>query len=100
MTMNKTDFDAIEMRFRNILDRYAGQMSKEGRENVQHFIEAAEIEMACESFVLSVSEEKVKLTDDVKKELLDLVLALRLDKESVFRADFWQIASPLLREDG
>lgn len=98
--MDKIEYQSIDARFRSIFDRYAAQLSKEGRENVQHFIEAAEVEMACESFVLSVIEEQVQLSDGVKKELLELALALQLDKESVFRADFWQMAGPLLSEEG
>lgn len=100
LIMDKTEYQTIDARFRSIFGRYAAQLSKESRENVQHFIEATEVEMACESFVLSVLEEKVQLSVDVKKELLDLALGLQLDKESVFRADFWQIAHPLLRGEG
>lgn len=93
--MDKTEYQAIDARFRSVFDRYAAQLSKESRENVQHFIESSEAEMACESFVLSVLEEQVQLSDDVKEELLNLALALQLNTESVFRADFWQIASSL-----
>jgi len=98
--MDKTEYQAIDARFRSIFDRYTAQLSKESQENVRHFIEATEVEMACESFVLSVLEEQVRLSDEAKKELLDLALALQLDKESVFRADFWQIAHPLLSGEG
>jgi hypothetical protein len=52
--------------------------------------------MACESFILSVAEERIQLPGDAKKELLDLAIALHLDKQSVFRADFWQMAGPML----
>ena len=98
--MDKLEYQSIDARFRIIFDRYAVQLSKEGRENVQHFIAVAEVEMACESFVLSVLEEQVQLSDDAKKELLELALALQLDKESVFRADFWQVAGPRLSKEG
>ncbi len=96
LIMDKTEYHAIDGRFRTVFNRYAAQLSKEGRENVEHFIEAAEVEMACESFVLSVLEEHVPLASVSKKELLALTLALQLDKESVFRSDFWKIASTLL----
>ena len=98
--MDKAEYQSIDARFRSIFNRYAAQLSNESRENVQHFIENAEAEMACESFILSVLEEKIQLPADVKRELLKIALALQLDKEAVFRADFWQIASPFLRAEG
>jgi hypothetical protein len=98
--MDKTEYQTLAARFRSVFERHAGQLSKEGRENVEHFIEATELEMACESLVLSMLEERVQLSEDAKKELLDLALGLKLDKESVFRADFWQIAGPLLSGRG
>ena len=94
--MNKAEYQLIDARFRNIFNSLAAQLSKEGRENVEHFIEVAEVEMACESFILSVAEERIQLPGDAKKELLDLAIALHLDKQSVFRADFWQMAGPML----
>jgi hypothetical protein len=96
--MNKTEYQAFDTCFRSIFDRYAGQLSNEGREDVQHYIDAAEIEMACESFILFLLEEQVQMPVAVKKELWDLALGLQLDKESVFAADFWKIASPFLRD--
>ena len=94
--MDKTEYQTIDASLRSIFDRYAAQLSNEGRENIQHFIDATEIEMACESFILSVLKEHVQLSDDVRNELRKLALALHLDKESVFRADFWVMAGPLL----
>jgi hypothetical protein len=98
--MDKTEYKKIDTCVRSIFDRYAAQLSNEGQENVQHYIEAAELEMAGESFILSLLEEQVQLPIEVKKELRELALGLRLDKESVFRDDFWQIAEPFLRGEG
>jgi hypothetical protein len=98
--MNKTEYQIIDARFRGVLGRIASQLSEEGRQNVEHYIEAAEVEMACESLVLSVMEEQIPLSGDVKKELLEFCSTLRLDEEPVFRADFWQIAHPFLSGQG
>ena len=54
--------------------------------------------MACESFVLSVIEEQIRLSPEARKELLQLSVALGLDKESIFRADFWQKAQAVLSD--
>lgn len=97
--MDNTEYKSICASFRGILGRYAVQLSKESKESVQHFIEVAEIEMACESFILSLLEEKIQLPVEVKRNLRDLALGLQLDKESVFRADFWKIVDPFLRSE-
>jgi hypothetical protein len=94
--MDKPEYQLVESRFRNVSERYGRQLSDEARHNVEHYIEVAEIEMACESFVLSVIEEQVRLSPEAKKELLQIILALGLDKESTLRADFWQIAQTML----
>ncbi|ANH66794.1 hypothetical protein [Mitsuaria sp. 7] len=91
--MNETEYQRVDARFRRVFDRYAAQLSEESQTNICHFLEVAEIEMACESFVLSLLEEEIQLSVDVKRELLDLALGLQLDRESVFRSDFWQLAS-------
>ncbi len=91
--MNKTEYQILNNRFRKILDCYAAHLSSEGRKSAEHFFEVAELEMSCESFVLSVIEDKVLLSYGHKKDLMALVKCLQLDKESVFRGDFWKVAS-------
>lgn len=98
MIMDKTQYKIIEARFQSAISPFALKLSAEARQSVEHYIEVAEIEMACESFILSVLEERIALPSDAKRELLELCLSLRLDKGSVFRVDFWQIAYPLLSE--
>lgn len=94
--MENSEYKRYEHRFGNIFDRYMRDISDEARKTVAHYIDVAEIEMACESFVLSVYEENIRLSLEAKDELLQIILSLGLDKESVFRADFWQIAKELL----
>lgn len=72
-------------------------LTDEAVQNVEHYLEVAELEMAYESFVLSVIEEKIPLSESARMDLLGLGLALGLDKEAVFRADFWQIAQNMFR---
>jgi hypothetical protein len=94
--MNKNDYLFLEARLCSVFDNFAPQLSDEARQNVEHYIEVAELEMACESLVLSVIEEHIQLSADIKEELLRLCCALHLDEEAVFRADFWKIVRPLL----
>ena len=98
MIMDKMLYENMEARFQNAVKPFASKLSVEARQSFEHYVAVAEIEMACESFILSVLEEQIELPADAKKELLELCLMLRLDKESVFRADFWQVAYPLLFE--
>jgi len=98
--MNETEYQRVDARFRRVFDGYAALLSEGSRAHVRHFVEVAEIEMACESFVLSLLEEGIRLSVDVKRELLDLALDLQLDRESVFRSDFWQFANDSFHNAG
>lgn len=93
-----TQYKIIEVRLLSAVSPFAMKLSTEARQSVEHYIEVAEIEMACESFILSVLDERIELPSDTKRELQELCLGLRLDKESVFRVDFWQVAYPFLSE--
>lgn len=94
--MNRTHYQDLSDQFRRIFDRYAVQLSSAGRDNVEHFLDVAELEMSCESFVFSLIEDKVELFDKDKEELMVLSKCLRLDKESHFCEDFWLVASSFL----
>ncbi|WP_443190060.1 hypothetical protein [Pseudomonas indica] len=52
--------------------------------------------MAYESFILSVVDERIALSKEEKLALLPVGHALGVDKESVFREDFWDVALSLL----
>jgi hypothetical protein len=71
-------------------------LSAEAIGNVGHYISVGEIEVACESLILSIVEEGAQLTADLKVELLDLCYLLGLNENAVFRSDFWSIAFPVL----
>jgi hypothetical protein len=83
-----------------ILGVYESLLSHESREHVRHYLDNAELEMACESFVLAMIEEGLIVAPIHRQELLRLCLTLRLDHESVFRSDFWDIAHPYLESSG
>lgn len=94
--MKNSEYKIIEHDFSVIFACYKREISGSAREAVEHYIEFAEIEMACESFVLSVLEEQIQLSAEAKNDLLHIILSLGLDKESIFRVDFWQMAKALL----
>lgn len=96
MTIEQEEYKSVEASFRAVFQHLAPRLSAEAAQNVEHYLDVAEIEMACESLVLSLAEEKIFLQNDTKEELVALCLGLRLDKESVFRADFWAVASAAL----
>lgn len=94
--MDKSEYIKTSQRFSDIFGRYEKLLSADSKEHVEHLIDNAELEMACESFILSVIDEDVALGSRDRQDLLDLCLVLGLDRESVFRADFWSVAHPLL----
>lgn len=94
--MKTNDYKLQEVKFRDFYGRYSQEISSEGRESTEHYLNVAEIEMACESFVLSLMEDEVALSIEDKSVLLSLVKNFNLDKESVFRADFWTVARDFL----
>lgn len=79
-----------------LLSCYAGLLSAEAVAHVQHYIDVAEYEIACESFVMSLKLEKVALSGQHADQLTDLGIALGLDKDSMFTGDFWEQHEPWL----
>lgn len=79
-----------------LLSCYAGLLSAEAVAHVQHYIDVAEYEIACESFVMSLKLEKVALSSQHADQLTDLGIALGLDKDSMFTGDFWEQHEPWL----
>lgn len=96
--MNRSEYGIVNARFRSLFSELSSCLSTDGRENVDHYLGVDELDMACESLVLSVLEEGVGLSPLMKRELMSCCLSLGLDKESVFRHDFWMVAEPFLIE--
>lgn len=88
--MDNISYHNIESRFRSVYSHYVSILSPDGVQNVEHYLDASELEMAYESFLLSMIEEKLDLAKQDKPELFDIGKLLGVDKDSVFRADFWQ----------
>lgn len=84
---------ALEGRFSVVLEPLKSRLGNEAAATVAQYMAVAELEMACESFVLSLVEESVAISEDTWQELMLICKALDLDKTSVFKADFWEFAS-------
>ena len=84
---------ALEGRFSVVFEPLKSRLGSEAAANVVQYMAVAELEMACESFVLSLAEESVAISEDTWEELMLICKALDLDKASVFKADFWEFAS-------
>lgn len=91
MIMDSFVYKELESRFLKIFSRYVSALTGEAFDNVRHYIDVAELEMAYEAFVLSVIEEGVMLSESEINELLELGKVLGLDRDSVFREDFWEL---------
>jgi hypothetical protein len=79
-----------------LLQKYLSNLTNEDVEHVNHLISVDELEMALEALLLSIYEKRVILLDSDKVILKSLSIELGLDKETVFRSDFWNIIQPIL----
>ena len=91
-----TDYIKCEAAFLHAFDRLKESLTADARGHVIHYVAHGELEMAYESFGLSVEKEAVQIPAELKPLLQELGLALRLNHESVFDPDFWERFSRLL----
>ncbi len=98
--MRKEAYINAERNLVEVLDFYMAKLKDSSVETVRHYISVAEIEMAYESFVLSLVEESVELANEHRLILLELDSRLFLSAEPVFRADFLQVAEKYLNRLG
>lgn len=87
--MSPEEYSRLENRFESLIQPHLGMMDDESADHVRHYVDAGELEMAFESFVLSSIEFQISFTADEKARLIDLGQLLGLQHESVFKADFW-----------
>lgn len=98
--MATRDYTRIEKEFRRVFEACAPALALDSVENVRHYLDVAELEMAYESFVLSVLDEQVELSDANRMTLLELGPLLGVDTDPVFRGDFWDVAKRFLDRSG
>lgn len=98
--MKSIEYHLAERRFQSEYSRHRESLSPEAREQIESLMNAAELEMACESLVLSLLEEEILLNDESKHKLLQLCGQLGLERDSVYRHDFWAIAQQALSGRG
>jgi hypothetical protein len=98
--MDNRDYPRFEKEFRRVFDTYSSALALESVENVRHYLNVAELEMAYETFVLSLVEEQVQLSDTDRLTLSKLGPPLGVDADPVFKADFWDVAKRFLDRSG
>ena len=84
-------------RLRSIASDWRPMLADDSDQNVTHYLDNGEVEMAYESMILSAMDEHLSCTEAVANELYAMGLELRLDKSSVFDSEFWTHAAPYLR---
>lgn len=99
MILDNESYLRLERRFLPIFHMHKDQLDNEIVNGIRHFVDVGELEMACEMFVLFSIEKCLKFDAAERRELLDLSLSLGLDRETVKRDDYWQIASAYLASD-
>lgn len=75
--MATRDYTRIEKEFRRVFEVCAPALALDSVENVRHYLDVAELEMAYESFVLSVLDEQVELSDADRRAQVKLMRSLR-----------------------
>lgn len=99
----KIDWNKVKNYIEEILRIYCNLLSSECIEAVHHYLDHDEFEMAFEGLFLDLMKigQIPQLIDS--KECIDVAKTLKLDRESVFDADFWKkflefIESPIKQE--
>ena len=76
-------------RLKNYIDLSKSLISEEGFEEVMHFFNHGEFEMAFEGLVIELMEVKKYPIQYEHQEWKGMGLEFKLDKDSVFDGDFW-----------
>ena len=71
-------------------------LSSDAVKDVEHYLEHGELELAYESFGLSLKAEGVEVPKSAKELLLPMGPVLGVDKEGVLNANFWKEVLPIL----
>lgn len=79
----------LEKKFMVIFNHYKARLDIDSVEHVQHYVNVSELEMAYESFILSLRENGVDLFSQDAAELIKMGVSLGLNNDSVFQFDFW-----------
>ena len=87
--MNADQYNHAKANFENVFAKYEIYLSEESRMHVVSLLEAAEVEMAYESFVLSAIDEKINVSEYDRIELKRIGLLVNANVETVFKDDFW-----------
>jgi hypothetical protein len=87
--MMPDEYAQCERLFHVAFDRCKESMSSEAVNDIEHWLAHGELEMAFESFCLSLVAEMLVLSGDVKSTLRHLAPALGVEKEGVFDDEFW-----------
>jgi hypothetical protein len=94
--MKPDEYANFEAEFESLIRAHLTQMDNQSANHVRHYVDAGELEMAFESFVLSSMDIAVRFSAEEKARLHALGLSLGLQSNSVFRADFWARAAVYL----
>lgn len=93
MIIDNTTHLKLEQRFLHLSNHCLALLENEVVKTFHHFIHVNALEIAAELFVLSAIEKGLQFAGAQRRELLGLSPALGLDRETVKRSDYWQIAS-------
>jgi hypothetical protein len=94
--MNMEAFRQFREEIIEVLATYNAPLAYDSAANAKHYLDVNELEMACESLVLSLMGENVPISDSHAAVLSNMCKALALDQQSIFREDFWSQASKYL----
>lgn len=79
----------VVAQIRRLLEAYAGLLSPEARQGVEHFLSHDEYEMAFEGLTIELMTLKEEISPDDRRCCVSLARRLGLVQDSVFDPNFW-----------
>lgn len=88
----------LKQEFMVIFNDYKNRLDIDSVGHVQHYVNVAELELAYESFILSLREASIDLLSQDAIALVKMGISLELNKDSVFQFDFWKENFPWMNK--
>lgn len=86
----KVDYNEVYESIVSLLEAYSDILDTDTYSAVTHYLEHGEYEMAYEGLFIDLIDAKFEIQKIDIKYYLTLGVKLNLDKESVFKGDFWK----------
>jgi hypothetical protein len=101
MDFDKKSYEQAEKQLLELLELFNHILDADTIEAVEHYISHGELEMACELLYLDLINKKAVLHQKkLADKLLETAMLVGLNKESVYKEDFWSIFMQYMHSTG